>query len=203
MYVPRHFALNDEEAWSVVADAGAGFLVARASDAMCTVFAPVHVTADRRSLYAHVARANPWWQSVRDNDEIVVLFNVANAYVSPNLYPTKHDNPGVAPTWNYVVAEVTGHLFIHDEPAWSEQVVRSLTTQFESTSISPWSVDDAPESYVERLVRSIVGVEITVASITGSAKLSQNQPEVNHDNVRSSFAQGSAREAEVAARMRS
>ena len=37
-------------------------------------------------------------------------------------------------------------------------------------------LDDAPEEYIQMMLRAIVGIEIEVTSLTGKFKLSQNRP---------------------------
>lgn len=49
---------------------------------------------------------------------------------------------------------------------------------------NPWSVDDAPTDFTERLVKAIVGVEIKIETLTGKLKASQNQPEKNRAGVK-------------------
>src|SRR5690349_12790367 len=61
-------------------------------------------------LTAHVARANPVWQSVRDGDEVMVVFRGDEAYVSPNWYPSKQEAHRQVPTWNYQVVHVHGRI---------------------------------------------------------------------------------------------
>ena len=68
------------------------------------------VSEDRRTLTSHLAKANPWWRSASDGIEVLGLFVAASAYVSPTYYPSRFENPGVVPTWNYVAAEVRGRL---------------------------------------------------------------------------------------------
>ena len=43
-------------------------------------------------------------------------------------------------------------------------------------SAEPWSVDDAPADYIDKMVGGIVGVELLVDSLVGKRKLSQNRP---------------------------
>jgi transcriptional regulator len=83
----------------------------------------------------------------------------------------------VAPTWNYVVVHAHGELVVHDDPEWTERLVRRLTDHHESTVAEPWSVDDAPRPFVERMVRAIVGVELRLTRLEGKRKLSQNRPD--------------------------
>ncbi len=49
---------------------------------------------------------------------------------------------------------------------------------------NPWSVDDAPVEFTERLVKAIVGVEIKIKTLTGKLKASQNQSEKNRAGVK-------------------
>ncbi|KAI0689446.1 hypothetical protein C8T65DRAFT_746163, partial [Cerioporus squamosus] len=41
----------------------------------------------------------------------------------------------------------------------------------------PWTVEEAPESYVALLKKAIVGVEIEITSMDGKWKMSQELPE--------------------------
>ncbi len=201
MYVPPKHAVDEEAAWAIIREAGAGTLVVAKSDGLQSVFVPVVVSEDRTKILTHVARANSWWRSLNDGDEVLGLFLVASAYVSPSNYPSRFESPGVVPTWNYVAAEVRGRLTVHDDPDWLQRQVRVLTSQFEAGRSPEWRVEDAPSEYVDRQVRAIVGIEIAVEAIQGKAKLSQNRPGVDHDSVRDNLAQGSPAERNVAARM--
>jgi len=188
-------------AWQIVREAGAGMLVVATLDGLQSVYVPVVVNDDHTQILTHVAKANPWWRSLKDGDEVLGLFLVASAYVSPSNYPSRFENPGVVPTWNYVAAEVRGRVIVHDDPQWLQRQVRELTDRFETGRSPQWRVEDSSPDYVERQVKAIVGIEIDVVAITGKAKLSQNRPEVDHDSVRDNFAQGTPSERNVAARM--
>lgn len=201
MYVPVKFATDVEAAWAVVADAGAGYLVVASAEGLSSVFVPVIVSHDRRSLRTHVARANPWWRGFEDGVDVLALFVAASAYVSPTYYPSRHQDPGVVPTWNYVAAEVRGRLRVIDDHQWLLDQVRSQTAHFESASPAPWRVEDAPADFIDRQLGAIVGVEIEVRSIEGKAKLSQNRPVQDHDAVREHLERGGLAERNVAQRM--
>lgn len=201
MYVPPKHAVDEAAAWRIVTEAGAGMLIAATPEGLQSVYVPVVVSDDRTTILTHVARANPWWRSLNDGDEVLGLFLVASAYVSPSNYPSRLENPGVVPTWNYVAAEVRGRATVHDDPEWLQRQVRRLTERFEAGRSPEWRVDDSSPEYVERQVKAIVGIEIDVEAITGKAKLSQNRPAVDHDAVRDNFAQGPPAERNVAARM--
>jgi transcriptional regulator len=201
VYVPPKHAIDEAAAWEIVREAGAGMLVASSPDGLQSVFVPVVVSDDHTRILTHVARANSWWRSLRDGDEVLCLFLVASAYVSPSNYPSRFEAPGVVPTWNYVAAEIRGCVTVHDDPEWLQRQVRLLTDQFEAGRSPVWRVEDAPSEYVERQVKAIVGIEIEVVAVQGKAKLSQNRPEIDHDSVRGNLAQGTPAERNVAARM--
>lgn len=201
MYAPAHFALSESQAWDVVVEAGAGHLVVASASGLRTVFAPVLADPGAGTLRAHVGRANPWWRDAGEGDEVVGLFQLAQAYVSPSLYPGKAEDPAVVPTWDYVQVEARGTARIHDDPEFVEGVVRALTAQMESRRSAPWSVDDAPREYVEKLRRTIVGVEVVGVRVSGAAKLSQNKAERDRDSVHRSFAAGQPGERLVADQM--
>ena len=201
MYVPPKHAVDDDDAWSIVKDAGAGSLVIVTPLGMASVFVPVVVREDRRTLTSHLARANSWWKSVRTGDEVLALFLTASAYVTPSYYPSRLENPGVVPTWNYVAAEVRGRLRLHEEPEWKLDQVRAVTQQFESGRDPEWRVDDLDEKYRQKQLTAIVGIEIDVISIEGKAKLSQNRPDEDQKSVRDHFVKGTLGERNVGLRM--
>jgi transcriptional regulator len=130
-------------------------------------------------IQAHIAKANKIWEVVKEGSEILLIFNGPNCYISPNYYPTKKETGKAVPTWNYVVVHVKGRIsFIHDEK-WVYNMIDSLTSIHESNQDIPWSMADAPETFIKKMLPAIVGIEISIDSIEGQWKLSQNQPEAN------------------------
>jgi transcriptional regulator len=201
MYVPPKFSMQEEAAWRIVRDAGAGMLVISTEQGLASVFVPVLVGDDHTKILTHVARANPWWRSIEDGAEVLGLFLAASAYVSPSNYPSRFESPGVVPTWNYVACELRGRAHVRDDVQWLAGQVSALTESFEAGRDPQWHVDDAPSHFIDLQLKAIVGIEIDVVSIEGKAKMSQNRPEIDHDNVRESFLQGSLGERNVAQRM--
>ena len=49
--------------------------------------------------------------------------------------------------------------------------------------VPTWSVDDAPERFVDGQLRAVVGVEVVVTRVEAKAKLSQNRPSADVDGV--------------------
>ncbi|MFZ1062354.1 MAG: FMN-binding negative transcriptional regulator [Acidimicrobiales bacterium] len=201
MYVPSTFELDDEDAWAVVRDAGAGVLVVASPAGLVSVFVPVVVSADRRTMTTHVAKANPWWRAAESGADVLAVFLAASAYVTPSYYPSRLDDPAVVPTWNYVAAEVRGRVRVHQESGWKFAQVTDQTSTFEFERRPAWRVDESPRSYVDKQLKAIVGVEIEVTSIEGKAKLSQNRSLDDRRSVRDNLASGTYLERNVAQRM--
>ncbi len=52
------------------------------------------------TLQAHMARANGQWRALLEADELLVIFQGADHYITPSWYATKRETGRVVPTWN-------------------------------------------------------------------------------------------------------
>lgn len=134
-------------------------------------------------LVGHIARANPHWKVADAGKPALAAFVGPHAYVSPNWYPSKKAEGKAVPTWNYSVVQARGSLRWFDDPAELRSVVERLTDRFEGGRPAPWTVSDAPESYIAAMLRGIVGVEMTITAIEAKDKLSQNRSEEDRAGV--------------------
>jgi transcriptional regulator len=71
----------------------------------------------------------------------------------------------------------------HRDPEWLRALVTRLTERHEAGREHPWAVSDAPPEYIDGQLRAIVGVELTVRSVEGKRKLSQNRSEQDRAGV--------------------
>ena len=54
----------------------------------------VHLDGENRVfLRAHIAKANPLWQNVANQADVLVIFQGENAYITPNWYTLKKQDP--------------------------------------------------------------------------------------------------------------
>jgi transcriptional regulator len=125
-------------------------------------------------LRGHVARANPLWREAA-GQEVLAVFHGPQGYVSPSWYPSKAATAKVVPTWNYAVVHVRGVLRALDDRQWLRSFVERLTRVHESQRAHPWQVTDAPQDYLEQMLRAIVGIEVDVSAIEAKWKVSQNR----------------------------
>jgi transcriptional regulator len=129
------------------------------------------------ALVGHLARANPQWKDSDLSKPALAIFMGPDAYVSPSWYPSKHEHGRVVPTWNYRVVHVRGTLTLFEAPDELRAHVEALTDRHEGRFALPWKVSDAPEEFIQRQLKGIVGLRLQIESIDGKAKLSQNRSE--------------------------
>ncbi|HTV83767.1 MAG TPA: FMN-binding negative transcriptional regulator [Dyella sp.] len=142
-------------------------------------------------LHGHVARGNELAKA--DGAPVLVMFQAADGYISPNWYPSKHETGREVPTWNYAVVHVHGRLRVVNDKAWLRQLLERLTDTHEANQPKPWHVGDAPEDHIESMLTHIVGIEIAIERIEGKFKLSQNHPDANRAGVRKGLGERNGR----------
>jgi len=182
MHIPSKFKQkNDSQLKNIIKEYSFATLVTYSQSGIDATHLPVILRdiEGKDVIQAHIAKANKLWQSVKSGSKVLLIFNGPNCYISPNYYPTKKDSGKAVPTWNYVAVHVKGNIsFIHDEQ-WLRNMIDNLTNMHESNQEIPWSISDAPDSYIKKMLSAIVGIEISIDSIDGQWKLSQNQPDIN------------------------
>ncbi len=179
MYVPAHFDESRIEALhGLIAQNPLGILCTHGKgglDANHIPFLLQPAEGPFGVLHAHVARANPVWQEVANGDEVLVVFRGADAYISPNWYPSKHELHKQVPTWNYQVVHAHGRIAIHDDERYIRTLVARLTRIHEASQPVPWKMGDSPRDFIDAMVKAVVGVEIEITRLVGKFKLSQNK----------------------------
>ena len=63
-----------------------------------------------------------------------------------------------------------------DDPVRLLDVVTRLTNRHETKRTQPWAVSDAPDDFVQGMLRGIVGIALPITRLEGKVKMSQNRP---------------------------
>jgi len=190
MYIPAHFTPDQALVDELLRNHGAADLVTVTDQGLVATMLPfIYVpptdsgaAAPLGSLHGHLARNNDQWKLTAAGESLAIVRG-PDAYITPGWYATKLEHGRVVPTWNYVTAHVYGRFVVHDDPVWTEDLVRRLTAKHEAYRDHPWSVDDAPRPYIEGQLRAIVGIELEITRIEAKAKLSQNRSPADIDGV--------------------
>lgn len=182
MYVPEHFAAADANALIVrLARRFAGALVSVDGEGPVATHMPIIWDAERRTAVGHIARANPHWKL--GAGRALIVLSGPEAYVSPAFYASKAEHGKTVPTWNYEAVHLSGTVEWFDDAARLEDVVRRHSEVFEAGRPTPWRIEDAPRSYIDAMLRGIVGVEMRVDRVEAKRKLSQNKSRADFDGV--------------------
>ncbi len=135
------------------------------------------------TLQANMRGANGQWRALQDADEVLVVFQGADHYITPSWYATKRETGRVVPTWNYVMVQVRGRPRVIEDAGWLRAQIEALTNRQERPRAAPWAVGDAPAAFVDAQIRAIVGLEVEIAHIAGKWKASQNRPAADRAGV--------------------
>jgi transcriptional regulator len=119
----------------------------------------------------------------RQAGDALVIFQGPSFYVSPSLYEDKPLHGKVVPTWNYAVVHAHGPLTAIEDPAWLLALLARLTDAHETRRETPWSVQDAPPDFIDKLLGAIVGIEIPVQRLEGKWKMSQNRSALDQRTI--------------------
>lgn len=190
MYVPSSFRVPTEDALDFIEQSKLATLVtADRQQGLAATHLPFRLVRDEGpvgTLYGHIAKANKQWKSDIQHDGLVI-FQGADAYISPSWYASKPIDGKVVPTWDYESFHVYGSVeFITDKEKLYE-IVSKLTGKFEPTH-SQWKVTDAPDKYIDAQLRAIVGVKVTITKIDGAKKMSQNKDQANIESLSNGLA---------------
>jgi transcriptional regulator len=119
------------------------------------------------ALVMHMARANPQWQAFFE-DEVLVVFTGAHAYVSPRWYERK---PAV-PTWNYAAVHAYGKVSVVEGEAKHAALAKLVAAH--DPAWQP-EFERLPADYLRDMLGGIVAFEIAVTRLETRWKLSQNR----------------------------
>lgn len=187
MYTPPAFVVSERsELHAMMRQCHlANFITATETGPMAT---PLPLLIDETEgemgvLYGHLARPNPQWQADVVGHGLAVFMG-PDAYVTPSWYATKAEHGKVVPTWNYAAVHASGPVEFFDDAERLLEVVNRLTNHHESSRKQPWTVADAPETFISGQLRGIIGMRMPIVALEGKRKMSQNRPEADREGVR-------------------
>lgn len=177
MYIPAHFVnRDDQEILNFIRSNSFGILVSHNANILATHI-PLELSGDGKILSGHLSKANPQAKALKDEQEVLCIFNGPHTYISSSWYD--HEN---VPTWNYIAVQVRGKVsLINGEVLYNRLV--ELVDKFEAASVNPVTVQGMSADYLDRHIKAIVGFDIEIQAIEAAYKLSQNRDKLNHSNI--------------------
>jgi transcriptional regulator len=187
MYQPKHFEETSDAALRALISASplATFIICSDKELVANhiPFVLAGPSTSFSQLQAHIPRANPLNEALLNGKKCMAIFHGPEGYISPSYYATKPKHGKVVPTWNYSVVHVHGTAKTIDDPVWVRRQMVLLTKLKEDPRSVPWEISDAPEEFINALLKSLVGIEVSIERVEGKTKASQNQPEENQQSV--------------------
>jgi transcriptional regulator len=178
MYQPDHFRVDDvAQMHALMRERPFAALVSAGPAGLYGSHQPT-VLKDEGELgviECHLARSNPHCKELAAVSKALMIFQGPEGYITPNWYATKAETGKVVPTWNYAVVHAYGRPEVKDDAGWLRRHVGALTVQQEKAEANPWKVSDAPEHYIEVMLRGIVGFRFVIMRLEGKWKMSQNR----------------------------
>jgi transcriptional regulator len=137
----------------------------------------INAIDDKLFLEGHMMRKTDHHLAFEKNKNVLVLFTGPHCFVNANWYT----EPGVGSTWNYMTVHAKGKISFFTEEG-TRNVVKALSDKYAGTSTQA-SYDNLPKSYIDHMVKAIVGFSIEIEKLDNVFKLSQNRDEESQRNI--------------------
>lgn len=180
MFIPNYYKNeNIEEVKEFLIKNSFGILISQVEGKISGTHIPMELDTDENGndfLVGHISKANPQSKNLKNQEEILAIFNGPHSYVSSSWYQKEN-----VPTWNYVAVHIYGTVKIIE----GEELLNSLkklVDKYEKNSENPVSVDKL-SSRTMREINGIIGFSIKINEIQAAYKLSQNRDEIDHKNI--------------------
>lgn len=173
MYIPKHFNKTEKNEINKFIQSNAfGQITSLVDGRLFSTHIPFLLNDNHSFLSGHMAKQNPQWQSLEDQEVLITIQGPHN-YISPSWYVS----PGV-PTWNYQAVHIYGTCKVFHDVESLKVLVDSLAHTYESQLEQPWEPD-----YKASMLKAIVGFELEITEIQCKFKLSQNRSYQDQQSV--------------------
>ncbi|QIP16068.1 FMN-binding negative transcriptional regulator [Spirosoma aureum] len=182
MYIPHAFQETDRPTLlQFVRDNSFALLVTTGYDGIpVATHLPIELLADtdgQFQLVGHLAKANPQWKLLGQNRPALAVFSGPHSYISSSWYD--HVN---VPTWNYLSVQITGRTTMLTDGETLD-FLRQQVDRYEAHSAHPVSVESMTVDYVRKQMSGVVAFRMTIDTMQGAAKLSQNRDDKNYQSI--------------------
>src|SRR5262245_48336833 len=178
MYLPNDFRVEDvAEMHALMRARPLATLVSAGAAGLYASHLPT-VLKDNGScgvIECHLARANPHCKDLAADGEALMICQGPQGYITPSWYPSKALHGKVVPTWNFAAVHAYARPEVINEKDWLLRHVTELSAQQERDEAIPWAPSDAPDAYIQAMLRGIVGFRFLISRLEGKWKMSQNR----------------------------
>ena len=179
MYTPKPFELTDtSEAVAFMQRYSFGTLITVIDGEPVATHLPFVIKQDGNQviLSSHLARPNVQSQHLLNSTSLVV-FTEPHAYIAPKHYEKELN----VPTWNYIAVHAYGKATIVTDEREQLAALEEMIASYDNDYLKQWAT--LPADYKQKMAKGIVGFNITVTSLQGKKKLSQNRTDIDRQSV--------------------
>lgn len=199
MYIPSHFKVEDFELQaSIIKQFPLGVLVSShqgffshpsINASHIPFFLKVDEETGKKYLIGHLDAKNHQVEQLEKSGNCLTIFQSQDSYISPSWYPSKKITQKLVPTWDFAAVYVSGKPKIIRDKDWLLMMLNEITHQEEGKRPEgaqfekKWKVSDAPEPYINSMLRAIVGIEIEIEGIEAKFKFSQDKKPIDAKGI--------------------
>jgi transcriptional regulator len=126
-------------------------------------------------INGHMSRANPLWRLFDGGQEVLLIFQGPDTYISATWY--NHVN---VPTWNYQSVHAYGLARVIEGEEYYE-VLSRLIARHEGEST--YRLETLPQDFVQQSMRGTAGFQVRVSRLEAVFKLSQNREDGDYRRI--------------------
>lgn len=183
MYIPKQYlGQSKEHAIAFMNAYPFGLFISSSEDIPVATHLPflIEENEDEITIISHLAKANEQLNQL-ENKQVLVVFSEPHAYISPKHY----NSPVNVPTWNYVSVHAYGKVqFIQDKNELNLLMEKTISI-FEPSYLEQYRTQ--PSTYLDGLMRAVIGIKIKVEKLQFKEKLSQDKTEEERQKIIDSF----------------
>jgi transcriptional regulator len=176
MYKMDHYTGHErEEVLSFMRKHSFAMVTSAGDDYPVASHLPLEIVEDGDKLFltGHLMKKTDHHRAFEKNENVLVVFLSPHAYINAAWY----ENKAQASTVNYMAVHARGKISFTDD-AGTLEAIKQLTDKHIGTE-SPASFSSISKSYVDNMLKAIVGFSIEVFLLENVFKLSQNRDKVD------------------------
>ena len=172
---PAFRDVAQEKAIAFARQRGFGILSINGADGPLSAHIPFVLTADARSIHAHLVASNALYRALPLDQDTPALLSVSgpDSYISPDWYGVDDQ----VPTWNYIAVNLRGQVRRAPQDQLHDYLAE-LSDAFEAR-LAPkpvWRMDKLTPEVAAKMMRQIRPISIEISAVESTFKLGQNKP---------------------------
>lgn len=180
MYTPDIYKNEDiNEVKKFIKENGFAIIVNQVQEKTLATHVPLILDINENGeeiLSGHLSKENPQFENLKNNDNVLVIFNGPHSYISSSWYQKEN-----VPTWNYIAVHVYGKVkIIEGEELMTS--LKKLVNKYEQHSKNPVSIEKMSCKTLSQ-INGIIGFTIKITEVQATYKLSQNRNEKDFKNI--------------------